>query len=198
MSGHSKWHNIRERKGVQDRIRGKIFTIHAKLIALAARAGGVPEKTPALAEAIRKAKKDNVPEDNITRAIRKGSGQDRDAAEILEIVYEGYAPGGVGIIVRALTDNKNRTAPNMRHTFGSYGGSMAETGAVSSFAFRHVGVCTVPLDGRTIDSCEEAIIESGASDYSVEDDTIRIITERADLARVVGYLRGLGWTIGEW
>ena len=198
MSGHSKWHNIKERKGVQDRIRGKIFTIHAKLIALAARAGGDPAKNPALTEAIRKAKKDNVPEDNIERAIRKGSGQDKDSAAILEVVYEGYAPGGVGVIVRALTDNKNRTAPNMRHTFGAHGGSLAETGAVSSFAFKHVGVCTLSLDGRTVESCEEAIIEAGAEDYSIEDDTVRVVTERTDLARVVAALRTAGWAIGEW
>ncbi|HRI36115.1 MAG TPA: YebC/PmpR family DNA-binding transcriptional regulator [bacterium] len=133
MARHSKWHNIKARKGAQDKIRGKTFTIHAKLIALAAQRGGDPDKNPTLAEAIFNAKKANVPADNIDRAVKKGTGEDKNAETILELYYEGYAPGGVGVIVRTLTDNKNRTASNMRHAFSKYGGNLAETGAVSSY-----------------------------------------------------------------
>jgi YebC/PmpR family DNA-binding regulatory protein len=146
MARHSKWHNIKVRKGVQDKIRGKTFTIHAKLIALAAQRGGDPDKNPALTEAIFNAKKANVPADNIDRAIKKGTGEDKSAETILELYYEGYAPGGVGMIVRTLTDNKNRTASNMRHHFSKHGGNLAETGAVSSYGFAYRGVCDFPTE----------------------------------------------------
>lgn len=146
---------------------------------------------PALYDAVEKAKKANVPADNIERAIKRGSGADKDAAEIHEIIYEGYAPGGVAVIVKALTDNRNRTAPNIRHIFSQYGGSLGETGSVSSFAFHHqgyiVGICgTIPRD-----LIEEYIIESGASDYEFSDDgaTVRIATERTALMGVVRFLR---------
>lgn len=182
------------KKAVSDKARGKAFAIHAKLIALAARSGGDPAMNPVLYDALEKARKANVPADNIERAIKKGIGADKDGTEINEIVYEGYSPGGVAVVVKTLTDNKNRTAKNMRHTFSQYGGSLGETGSVSSFAFRYQGYIEVPVGSHSIDEWEEWIIESGASDYEfLEDGTkVRIATERTDLMGVVKFLKGQG------
>jgi len=192
MSGHSKWHNIHVKKEAQDKRRGKIFTIHAKLIALTAQKGADPEKNPALAEAIDKARKDNVPTDNIERAIAKGAGTAKNAEQILEIVYEGYAPGGVGVVVKALTDNKNRTASNIRHLFSKHGGNLAETGSLTSFAFRLAGVCYLPTNkNKSAEELEEMLLESDAEDFCVEDDGfLKVTVERALLGQLVKYLKG--------
>ena len=126
----------------------------------------------------------------IDRAVKRGSGQDKDAAQILEVLYEGYAPGGVGVIVRTLTDNKNRTASNIRHHFSKSGGNLAETGSVSSYNFKHAGVIYLKLNGKSIEDLEEMIIESGAEDYSPEgEDFVKVVTERTTLSAVVKFFR---------
>lgn len=185
------------KKTLTDNARGKVFAIHAKLIAIAARSGGDPAMNPALYDALEKAKKANVPADNIERAIKKGTGADKDGVEIAEIIYEGYSPGGVAVVVKALTDNRNRTAKNMRHTFSKYGGNLGETGSVSSFAFRYQGYIETPVGNHSVEEWEEWIIESGASDYEfLEHNTkIRVSTERTDLMGVVKFLKGQGLTL---
>ena len=144
-----------------------------------------------------KARKANVPADNIERAIKKGTGADKDSAEIDEIIYEGYFPGGVAIIVKTLTDNRNRTAKNMRHTFSEYGGNLGETGSVSNFAFKYQGYTEASVGDHSTDRWEEWIIESGASDYEfLENNTkVRISTERTDLMGVVKFLKGQGLSL---
>lgn len=180
-----------------DKARGKVFSIHSKLIALAARGGGDPNMNPALYDAVEKARKANVPADNIERAIKKGSGADKDNTEISEIIYEGYALGGVAVVVKALTDNKNRTAKNMRHDFSQYGGNLGETGSVSSFAFKYQGYVEVLSGTHSMDQLEEWIIESGASDYEFLDENqkVRISTERADLMSAVKFLKEQGLVV---
>ena len=132
MSGHSKWHSIKHKKGAADARRGKIFTRHANLITIAARAGGGdPGMNPSLRLAIDNAKKGNVPNDNIERAVKRGTGDLKDAAEIVEITYEGYGAGGTAIIVECLTDNKNRTLTNIRTIFNKNGGNLGAVGSVA-------------------------------------------------------------------
>lgn len=152
---------------------------------------------PALYDALEKARKANVPADNIERAIKRGTGADKDGIEITEIIYEGYAPGGVAVIVKALTDNKNRTAKNIRHTFSQYGGSLGETGSVSSFAFKYQGFVEALVENHSIEKIEEFVIESGASDYEfLEENTkVRISAEKSDLMAVVKFLKSQGLTI---
>lgn len=147
---------------------------------------------PVLYDALEKARKANVPADNIERAIKKGTGADKDDTEIIEMIYEGYSPGGVAIVVKTLTDNRNRTAKNMRHAFSQYGGNLGETGSVSNFAFKYQGYIEAPIAAYSLDQWEEWIIESGASDYEfLENNTkVRISTERTDLMGVVKYLKG--------
>lgn len=200
MSGHSKWNNIKNKKQAQDKLRGKIFTIHAKLIALAAQKEADPAKNPSLAEAIVKAKKDNVPLDNIERAIAKGSGKGKDADQISEIIYEGYSVAGVGVVVKALTDNKNRTASNIRHHFTKNGGNLAETGSLTSFAFRLAGVCYIPSTQKINgDALEEILFESCAQDFTYEDDGfVKITSEKNDLGGLVKYLKEKGVEIDEY
>ncbi len=166
--------------------RGKAFTIHAKLISIAASRGADPTLNTALAEAITKAKKDNVPNDNIDRAIQRGAGLEKGAVAIEEVLYEGYGAGGVAIIIRALTDNRNRTAPSIRHAFSKCGGSLGETGSVSNFAFRFIG--QIIIAGRLTDIIEEQIMESGAADYREEDDTIIIETAWHEFTKVRDFL----------
>jgi len=146
---------------------------------------------PALYDALEKARKANVPAENIERAIKKGTGADKDGTEIDEIIYEGYAPGWVAIVVKTLTDNKNRTAKNMRHTFSQYGGNLWETGSVSNFAFKYQGYIEVAVKPHTIEEWEEWIIESGASDYEFLENNskIRISTERTDLMAIIKFLK---------
>ncbi|MDH5597337.1 MAG: YebC/PmpR family DNA-binding transcriptional regulator, partial [Candidatus Peregrinibacteria bacterium] len=124
MSGHSKWHSIKHKKGAADAKRGKIFTRHANLITIAARAGGDPDMNPNLRLAIDNAKADNVPNNNIERAIKRGTGEDKSAAQIEEVTYEGYGPAGTAVYVECLTDNTNRTYTNIRTIFNKRGGNL--------------------------------------------------------------------------
>ena len=149
MSGHSKWSSIKHKKGAADAKRGKLFSKLTRAIIVAAKeGGGDPANNPTLADAIEKAKSYSMPKDNIERAIAKGSGEGADATRFEAIVYEGYGPEGVAVIVEALTDNKNRTAADVRHAFSKHGGSLGATGAVA-WQFERQGVVIVPPPAST-------------------------------------------------
>jgi len=163
MSGHSKWHSIRHKKGANDAARGKIFTRHAKIITIAARdGGGDPDMNPALRIAIENAKKENMPNNNIDRAIKKGTGEDKDAVQLMELVFEGYAPEGVAVLVQTITDNRNRTVASVRSIFNKNGGNMAANGAVS-YMFHQKGRIEVE---KMNDDIELIAIDNGAEDIS--------------------------------
>lgn len=188
MSGHSKWHSIRHQKGANDAARGKVFTRHAKLITLAARDGGDPEMNPALRLAIDNAKRENMPNNNIERAIKKGTGEDKDAAQMSEITYEGYAPGGIAILVSCLTDNKNRTVASIRSTFTKHGGNLGESGSVS-FLFSKKGVITISNPSEEI---ELTAIEKGAEDVNNEEKYLEVTTDPKDFYSVKKALEEAG------
>ncbi len=164
MAGHSKWAGIKHKKAIVDARRGKLFTKLARAITAAAKeGGGDPNTNAALGLAVQKAKDASMPKDNIERAIAKGTGADADADAFETILYEGYGPSGVAVIVEALTDNRNRTASEVRSTFSKHGGNLAETGAVS-FMFDRVGVVEFDADVASADDMLEAAIEAGADD----------------------------------
>ena len=165
--------------------KGKIYGIHSKLIAMAARGGANPDENPTLFAAIEKARKESVTRDVIEKAIRRGAGLDRDAAAIEDITYEGMAAGGIAIIARALTDNRNRTASSIRSHFNKNGGNLGETGTLSNHMFKYRGVFVIPTSA--ID--ENQIIESGCDDYSVHGDETRLVCLREQYAGVVNYLK---------
>jgi len=178
MAGHSKWHNIRRKKGAQDAKRGKIFMRHAKNIYVAAKeGGGDPETNPALRTAIDNARSDNMPNDNIERNIKKATGT-LDGVNYEEITYEGYGPGGVAIIVHAITDNKNRTASEVRHAFSKHGGNLGESGSVS-FMFDRKGYLVIENPDGKIDEDEVTMeaLEAGAEDIQTQDGAYEIFTE---------------------
>src|SRR5690625_5056333 len=169
MAGHSKWHNIQRRKGAQDAKRGKIFMRHAKFIYTAAKeGGGDPDMNPALRTAIEKAKADNMPNDNIERAIKKATGT-LDGASFEEVTYEGYGPSGTAVIVHTLTDNRNRTASEVRHAFSKHGGNLGESGCVS-FMFDRKGIIIIVDEENELDEDEVtlAAIEAGAEDIELD------------------------------
>ena len=189
MSGHSKWHSIKHKKGIADAKRGKIFTRHANLISIAARSGGDPEMNPALRLAIDNAKKDNVPNGNIEKAIRRGTGEDKDAAQIEEVIYEGYGPGGTAVLVECLTDNTNRTYTNIRTAFNKGGGNLGKTGVVA-WMFDRKGVITLKENS---DEAELAAIDAGAEDIERDDDGMEVYTSPGDLTVVAGKLKEAGY-----
>ena len=160
MAGHSQFKNIMYRKGAQDKKRAKIFTRLTRELQIAAKAGEDPASNPALRSAIIAARKENMPKDNIERAIKKGAGGGDDS-NYEEMRYEGYGPGGVAMIVDTLTDNRNRTASEVRSTFSKYGGNLGETNSVS-FMFSRVGQIIYPAEAGTPDAILEAAIEAGA------------------------------------
>jgi YebC/PmpR family DNA-binding regulatory protein len=167
MAGHSQYKNIMFRKGKQDKLRSKIFSKLAREITVAAKSGVAdPDLNSRLRLAIQNARAENLPKDNIERAIKKASGADSDSYE--NIRYEGYGPGGVAVIIESLTDNRARTAPVVRALFAKYGGNMGETGSVS-FMFVRVGEIVYPLAKATADQMLEAAIDAGADDATVED-----------------------------
>lgn len=192
MSGHSKWHSIKHKKGAADAKRGKIFTRHAKLITIAAKGGGDPEMNPSLRLTIDNAKKDNVPSANIDKAIKRGTGEDKDAAQIEEVTYEGYGPGGVAVIVECLTENTNRTYTNMRTIFNKQGGNLGKTGVVT-WMFDRKGVITLNLEGIDPDEAELAAIDSGAEDINREDDLMEIYCNPTDLSSAADKLKAAGY-----
>jgi YebC/PmpR family DNA-binding regulatory protein len=183
MAGHSKWANIKHRKAAQDAKRGKIYTKLAREITVAAReGGGDPEFNPRLRAAIEKAKKFNMPKENIERAIKRGTGE--LAGETYEeVTYEGYGPGGVAIIVKCLTDNRNRTASEVRHAFSKHGGNLGTSGCVS-WMFERKGVITVPAERYDEDTVMMAAIEAGADDVVREEEQFIIYTQPQDLEDV--------------
>lgn len=176
MSGHSKWSTIKRKKGVTDAKRGKIFTQHAKMIALAAQQGGGDiSMNPSLRAAVDLAKADNVPNANIDRAIKKGTGELKDGMMISEVTYEGYGQGGVALLVHTITDNKNRTLGNVRMIFTKYGGNMGAAGCVA-WMFSKKGVIHIPLAGLKVEDVEMAVIDSGAQDMKQEGGTMVVTT----------------------
>lgn len=178
---------IQARKNAVNAVKWKIFSLHAKLISVAAAKWWDPEKNPTLATAIYKAKKEWVPTDNIERAIKKGTWEDKDAAIIQEIVYEWYAPGWVSVIVSVLTDNKNRTVSSIRHIFTKYGWNMGESWAVS-WMFHRKGVIFIDPKKHSYESIEEIIFETEAEDLVNTDSYIKIITSVEDFNKVETYL----------
>jgi YebC/PmpR family DNA-binding regulatory protein len=184
MSGHSKWASIKHKKKAVDAKRGALFTKLTRAITVAAReGGGDPEGNPALALAIQKARDASMPKDNIERAIAKGTGADADADAFESVLYEGYGPGGVAILVEALTDNRNRTAGEVRSYFTKAGGALAETGAVS-FMFDRVGAIEYAKTIGSEDDVMEAAIEAGADDVASQEDVYEIITSLEGLRDV--------------
>lgn len=167
MAGHSKWANIQHRKGKQDAKRGQVFTKLAKAITVAAREGGDPDTNFSLRVAIDAAKEENMPKDNIDRAIKRGTGEDKDAAEIVTIIYEGYGPGGIAVLVECLTDNTNRAVSDVKHIFSKYGGSMGTEGSVK-WQFEQLAVVLIAIEKKNAlvdwNSVELALIDAGASD----------------------------------
>ncbi len=183
MSGHSKWSTIKRKKGANDAQRAKIFTKIAREILVAVKAGGPePENNSALKDAISKARAANMPNDNISRTIKKAAGS-TDGDNYETVVYEGYGPGGVAVIVNTLTDNRNRTAANVRHYFDKFGGNMGTTGCVS-FMFDEKGVIVIENDGIDEDEITMAALEAGADDISVEPEVIEITASPSDFHSV--------------
>ncbi|MEM9170680.1 MAG: YebC/PmpR family DNA-binding transcriptional regulator [Pseudomonadota bacterium] len=186
MAGHSKWANIQHRKGRQDAKRSKLFSRLSKEITVAARMGAPdPEFNPRLRLAIQAAKAQSMPKDNIERAIKRSTGDDGAVYE--EIRYEGFGPGGVGVIVEALTDNRNRAASEVRTVFSKNGGNLGETGSVS-FMFDRVGAVTYPAAAGGEDAVLEAAIEAGADDVQSSDETHEIFCASDALAEVAAAL----------
>lgn len=174
MAGHSKWANIKHRKAAQDAKKGKIFTKVAKEITVAAKlGGGDPEMNPRLRLALDKAKSVNLPKDNVERAIKKGTGEGNEA-NFEDVTYEGYGPGGVAILVQALTDNKNRTVSEVRSTMSKKDGSMGEAGCVS-WIFDKKGVITIPLNNVDEETIMSLAIDAGAEDVEIGEEYYEII-----------------------
>jgi YebC/PmpR family DNA-binding regulatory protein len=191
MAGHSKWAQIKHKKKAVDAKRGQLFTKLARAIQVAARdGGGDPNGNPALANAIQKAKDARMPKENIERAIAKGTGADSDAQAIEEVVYEGYGPGGVAIMVEALTDNRNRSSAEVRHVFTSHGGSLGEPGSVA-WIFEKKGEIVIDATRYSEDDLLPAI-DAGAEDISRDGDVWEVVTGPADLAAVRSALEDPG------
>lgn len=183
MAGHSKFKNIQHRKGAQDKKRSKLFSKLGREITVAAKlGGGDPDMNPRLRLAIATAKGQSMPKNNIENAIAKGVGE-TDGEDYVEIRYEGYGPGGVAIIVDALTDNKNRTASEVRASFSKYGGNLGETGSVN-FMFDRVGSISYPADVTDADSMFEAAVEAGAMNVESDNDGHEILCEPDDFSDV--------------
>lgn len=191
MSGHSKWSTIKRAKGVADAKRGAVFTKIGNQIAIAARAGADPTMNPALALAIEKAKGANMPVANIQRAIDRVA--DKSAAQLDEVMYEGYGPGGIAIIIEAATDNKNRTYPDVRHALSKNGGNIAEPGSVA-FQFERKGSITAKFEGDADDALLTAL-DAGAEDAQDEDGKLIITTEPKELHAVRNALNSAGLTV---
>lgn len=191
MSGHSKWHNIRLRKGKQDAERGKIFTKLAREIIVAAKAGGGnPDANMRLRLAIQKARESSMPADNIKRAIQRGTGE-LEGVNYEEITYEGYGPGGVAVLAECLTDNRNRTVAELRNVFSKCGGSLGESGCVA-WMFDPRGVVTIQAGGTDEDSVMMATLDAGAEDIRAEGDVIEVYTKPEDLQAVRDALTNAG------
>jgi len=191
MSGHSKWHSIKHKKGAADAKRGKLFSKLARAITVAARdGGGDPSGNPTLATAVQKAKDASMPKDKIQKAIDVGTGAGSDGAAIERIVYEGYGPAGVAVLVEALTDNRNRASAEIRHAFSKHGGSLGEPGSVA-WIFEKKGAIVVDASHYGEDDLIGAI-DAGAEDVRGDGDQLRVICEPSDLTPVREALEGEG------
>jgi YebC/PmpR family DNA-binding regulatory protein len=192
VSGHSKWATTKHKKAVIDAKRGKLFAKLIKNIEVAARTGGGdPDGNPTLYDAIQKARKTSVPLDNIERAIKRGSGAEAGGADWQTIMYEGYGPNGVAILIECLTDNRNRAAMEVRTAMTRNNGSMADPGSVA-YLFNRKGVIIVPADGRTEDDVLMAVLEAGAEEVNDLGDSFEVITEPTDLVAVRTALQDAG------
>jgi YebC/PmpR family DNA-binding regulatory protein len=195
VSGHSKWSSIKHKKGAADAKRGKLFSKLSRAIIVAAKEGGAdPAGNLALQNAIEKAKSYSMPKDNIDRAIAKGSGAEADASAFETVVYEGYGPSGVAVIVEALTDNRNRTASDVRHTFAKNDGNLGGSGAVS-WLFERRGVVLVPADGTDEDELTLAAAEGGADDVARDGSSYQVLCAPENLAAVREAIESAGFTI---
>ncbi|MGD2162151.1 MAG: YebC/PmpR family DNA-binding transcriptional regulator [Anaerolineales bacterium] len=183
MSGHSKWSTIKRKKAANDAKRGAIFTRLAREIAIAAREGGDPDVNFALRLAIDRAKAENMPKDNIERAIRRGTGEDKDAARLEQILYEGYGPHGVALLIEVVTDNRNRTVAELRHTLTDAGGNMADAGSVA-WQFHRAGYFYYETEKVDPDAVFEIAVDAGAEDVILGDEEIEVFTP-ADLFKTV-------------
>jgi YebC/PmpR family DNA-binding regulatory protein len=183
MAGHSKWASIKHKKKATDAKRGALFTKLTRAITVAAReGGGDPDGNPSLSLAIQKAKDASMPKDNIERAITKGTGADQDAAAYETVVYEGYGPGGVAVLVEALTDNRNRTSSDVRHAFTKHGGNLGEPGSVA-WIFEKKGQIVVDA-ARYGEDDLMAAVDAGAEDVAEDGDVLEVVTGPTDLAAV--------------
>ena len=192
MSGHSKWSTIKRKKGAADAKRGALFGKLSRAITVAAReGGGDPDMNPALGLAVQKAKEGNMPNDNIQRAIDKGTGAGADAEQFERITYEGYAPGGVAIMVEVLTDNRNRAASDVRYIFSKNGGKLGTSGSVS-YLFERKGVVLIPKSEVDENELMELALEAGAEDVEPMESDYRVVTAPEDFATVRESLKEAG------
>jgi len=192
MSGHSKWATTKHKKAVIDAKRGKLFAKLIKNIEVAARTGGGdPDGNPTLYDAIQKARKTSVPLDNIDRAVKRGSGVEAGGSDWQTIMYEGYGPNGVAVLIECLTDNRNRAASDVRTAMTRNGGSMADPGSVS-YLFTRKGVVIVPKEGTTEDDVLAAVLEAGAEEVNDLDEAFEVVSEATDLVPVRTALQGAG------
>jgi YebC/PmpR family DNA-binding regulatory protein len=191
MSGHSKWSTIKRQKGLNDAKRGALFTRIGNQIAITARGGADPKMNPSLAMAIEKARSANMPMSNIDRAIQRAA--DKNATQLQEVLYEGYGPGGVGILVECATDNLNRTFPEVKHAFSKNGGNIASAGAVA-YLFARKGVIRVKASG---DEAMLAMVDAGAEDVIEENDDLVVYTDSKQLAQVRDAIVQAGYEIRE-
>ncbi|EKE15976.1 MAG: hypothetical protein ACD_11C00057G0001 [uncultured bacterium] len=195
MSGHNKWSGIKHRKGAQDTKRANVFTKMGRLISIAAReGGGNPEANVKLKFAIDQARKFNMPKDNIEKAIKKGTGELKDGTVIEEIIYEGYGPGNVAMLIKTATDNKNRTFNEIRSILTKSGGKIVPEGSVS-FLFKQVGSIEVLLNGKKLEEAELEVIEAGAEDTEYFEEVLTVYTKVEELWKVKEALEEKGFTV---
>ena len=194
MSGHSKWNNIKRKKEKTDGQKAKIFTKMGREIAVAVKEGGSadPASNSKLKDAIAKAKANNVPNDNIERIIKKAAGEG-SADNYEALTYEGYGPCGIAVIVETLTDNRNRTAADVRHYFDKFGGNLGQSGCVS-FMFNQKGVLAIEAEDLDEDKVMEDALEAGAADFAADEDVFEITTEPDDFSAVRDDLEAKGYT----
>jgi YebC/PmpR family DNA-binding regulatory protein len=196
MSGHSKWHNIRVKKTATDKARGKIYTKHAKLIEIVAQRGGDPNMNVALRNAIDNAKADSVPNANIERAIKKGTGELK-GDKMEEVVYAGYGPGNTALVIECLTDNKNRTLSNLKVNLTKNGGSFAESASVL-WMFERKGIVSgkrLAASGQTMEDIELELIDLGAENFDVDEDVLTVTTDMSGWPKVRDLLKSKGFEI---
>lgn len=197
MSGHSKWHNIKIKKGVADSKRGKVFTRHAKLIAIAAKdGGGDPNMNPTLRAAIANAKADNVPNANIDKAIKKGCGEDKEGMNFTETMYGGFGPCGTAILIQSITDNKNRAVSGIKTILSRNGGNSAESSSIA-WMFQRKGKILASINGKNDEEMDLMIIDSGAEDFEKNGSEFIITTSDTTLMNVREYLEKAGFNISK-